>query len=165
MIVISDATPLISLMKADCLDILQSIFDRVMIPEAVYNELTSNKTYREEAELIAKADFINVVQLVEKCIANTFQQKTGLDRGESEAIVYADEQNADILLMDEAAGRKVAMNMGLTITGSIGILIKGYRQKLLTRDELETAINDIRLSNRHISENLLNMALNMADTF
>ena len=165
MIVVSDTTPLITLMKARKLQLLHLLFGEVLVPDAVYQELTSNQAYQNESELIRSSAFIRVVSVRDRQAVTLIRRATGLDKGESEAIVYADEQNADILLMDEAAGRKVAMNMGLTITGSIGILIKGYRQKLLTRDELETAINDIRLSNRHISENLLNMALNMADTF
>ena len=42
MIVVSDTTPLITLMKAGNLDILQSLFGEVILPEAVFSEVTEN---------------------------------------------------------------------------------------------------------------------------
>lgn len=49
MIVVSDTTPLITLMKADRLHILQAMFGEVLIPEAVFSEVTANQSFREEA--------------------------------------------------------------------------------------------------------------------
>ena len=40
MIVVSDTTPLISLLKINQLDLLEKLFGEVLIPEAVFNELT-----------------------------------------------------------------------------------------------------------------------------
>ena len=54
MLVVSDTTPIISLMKDNRLGILKDLFKEIIIPEAVYNELTSNPNFPEEAETIKK---------------------------------------------------------------------------------------------------------------
>ena len=61
--------------------------------------------------------------------------------------------------MDEAAGRRVAKNMGLPMAGSVGILIRAHRSGWLTREETEEAFEIIRGSTRRISEALLRSAL------
>ncbi len=159
MIVISDSTPLITLMKADRLDLLKSLFGEVLLPEAVFAEVTSNEAFRDEADLIRGSDYIKVVKVADPDRVAFLQRVTGLDRGESEAIVYADESKADLLLMDEAAGRKVAQNMKLPMTGSVGILVRAYQGGMLTEEEIVTAFDRIRESNRHISEKLIQSAL------
>ena len=52
MIVVSDSTPMITLMKAMHLDILHNLFGEVEIPEAVFEELTTNIEFKDEADLI-----------------------------------------------------------------------------------------------------------------
>ena len=150
-------------MKARQLQLLHTLFGEVLIPAAVYRELTSNRAFQSEIDLIESSAFIKTVSVRDQEAVTLIRRATGLDRGESEAIVYADEQKADILLMDEAAGRRIAKNMGLAITGSVGVLIEAYRRKLLSRDEYLNAIADIRSANRHISEKLLALAVSMAD--
>lgn len=49
MIVVSDTTPLISLMKVSLLDLLKTLFGEILIPEAVFRELTTNENFHEEA--------------------------------------------------------------------------------------------------------------------
>ncbi len=159
MIVVSDSTPLITLMKAGRLDILKSLFGEVLLPEAVFSEVTSNYSYRDEADIIRGSAFIKVVKVTNLDRVAFLQRVTGLDRGESEAIIFADESKADLLLMDEAAGRKVAHNMSLRMTGSVGVLLRAYQTGLLSADEIDNAFVRIRESNRHISENLLRSAL------
>ena len=161
MIVISDSTPLITLMKAAKLNILQGLFGEVRIPAAVFTELTSNKAFREEAELIENSDFIRVVRVENDERVAFLQRATGLDRGESEAIVYADEVKADLLLMDERAGRRVAQNMDLPMTGSVGILVKAFQVGLMTEQEAEAAFQRIRNTNRRVSDRLIQDALDI----
>ena len=61
MIVVSDTTPLITLMKASRLELLEKLFGTVHIPKAVFDELTCNAAFAEEADLIRSSPFIQVV--------------------------------------------------------------------------------------------------------
>lgn len=159
MIVVSDTTPLITLMKAGRLSVLHSLFGEVCIPEAVFSEAAGNETFKDEADLIRNSEYIRVVKVRDQRQVVFLQRATGLDIGESEAIVYADEIKADLLLMDEAVGRKVAQNMNLPITGSVGILIRAFKSGIITADEADDAFASIKNANRHISETLINKAL------
>lgn len=158
MIVVSDSGPLISLMKATQLDLLHGLYGEVLIPEAVYSELTSNERYGEEAEKVKSSSFIRIVAVNERKSVDILRRATGLDLGESEAIVYADDNKADILLMEEEAGRKVAKSMGIRVRGSIGILLLGFDKKILSAQDVDDAINRMRQSNRRISEKLYQYA-------
>ena len=151
MIVIADTTPLISLMKANCLDILQSIFGKVIIPEAVYDELTSNTNYPKESLMIKSSSYISRESVMNHQSVDDLMGKTGLDIGESEAIVMVKEKNADLLLIDEYRGRQAAKEMGIAVVGTIGLLLRAYDQKLLKATEVWNAVeiiiqNDIRIS-------------------
>ncbi|MBQ9419669.1 MAG: DUF3368 domain-containing protein [Synergistaceae bacterium] len=161
MIVVSDTTPLITLMKVGRLNILHNLFGEVRLPEAVFSEATGNESFKNEANIIRNSEYIRVVKVRDKRQVEFLQRVTGLDIGESEAIIYADEVQADLLLMDEAAGRRVAQNMSLPITGTIGVLIRAFKSGIITADEADDTFARIKKANRHISEELLNKALQM----
>ena len=125
MIVISDTTPIISLLKINRLDLLEKSFGEVLIPNAVYAELTADSRFIEEARTLKKASYIKSVSVSNPEAVRILRVATGLDQGESEAIVLTDERKADILLMDEAKGR--------TISGKMGIIGERHYQTLLDR--------------------------------
>lgn len=81
MIVVSDTTPLISLMKAARLEVLEKLYNEIMIPEAVYSELTTNDKYAEEAEEIRECAFIRVVAVGERKAVEVLRKVSGLDLG------------------------------------------------------------------------------------
>ena len=161
MIVVSDTTPLISLMKAGQLNVLHKLFGDILIPQAVFDELTGNLRFRQEAEMIENDRHIHVVAVEERKLVALLQRTTGLDLGESEAIVYADDNHADFLLMDENAGRKVAKTMGLRIMGTVGVLVNACHDKYMTAEEVESAFDRLRKANRHISERIIQDALEL----
>ena len=112
MIVVSDTTPLISLLKISRLDLLEKLFGEVLIPSAVFNELTTDERFQLEANQIRQEKFIVVKEVNNLESVSILKRATGLDQGESEAIVLTDELNAELLLMDEAKGRNVSSQMG-----------------------------------------------------
>ncbi|MFQ9961348.1 MAG: DNA-binding protein [Roseburia inulinivorans] len=95
MIVVSDTTPLISLLKVGHLDLLDKYFGEVQIPQAVFDELTSNKRFALEAEEIRNCPYIRVVQIEDDKSVDIIRRVTGLDLGESEAIILTDNLHSD----------------------------------------------------------------------
>jgi predicted nucleic acid-binding protein len=59
----------------------------------------------------------------------------GLDRGEWEAIELAKELQANLLLIDEQSGVRVARELGFTVTGTLGVLVEAARSDLISIDE------------------------------
>lgn len=163
MIVVSDTTPIISPLKINQLDLLQKLFQEVLIPRAVFEELTVNQVFKEEVKKVRECSFIRVVSVNQESSVKLLQRVTGLDRGESEAIIYMDENQGRILLMDEAKGRQVARQMGLKIMGTLGILLESYNEELLNREEVITCLDIMRKSGRHISETLYRQLIEKMD--
>ncbi len=159
MIVIADTTPIISLLKIERLSLLQQLFGEVFIPDAVYAELTSDKRFTDEAYAVASASYMKPVSVSNPGAVRILRMAEGLDQGESEAIVLTDELKADVLLMDEAKGRAVSGRMGITVMGTVGILVSAYEDGLITSEEARTCIDGLQKSGRHIGERHYRMLL------
>ena len=115
--VISDSSPLIFLSALGLLDILRIEFGEVLIPEAVYREVTANNL--KGSGEVQDADWIRVVPIENM---GSLYLLPSLDVGEREAIFLASEQNADLLLIDDLAGRRAAMMYEINIMGTLGFL-------------------------------------------
>lgn len=117
MIVISDASPITSLLQVGQCDLLESIFGDDLIPPAVDLEL---RRFHD-----ALPRFIRVREAGDKQVAASLELHLG--RGEAEAIALAMELQADFLLMDETLGRAAAENRGLKVIGLLGVLLLGKK--------------------------------------
>jgi len=149
-IVISDTTALIILAKSDAFSLLSNLFQKIYIPQAVYDELMFKDdivNYR-----IKKFDRIEVKPVSD--IVTLERIKTlKIDKGEVEAISLALELNL-MLIIDERKGRKIALNQGLKIVGVLGILIENYRQNFLTLDEVKLNFLLFKEQGLRVSEQL-----------
>jgi len=158
MIIVSDTTPLISLMKIGQLGLLEKFAGSVAIPFAVFQELISNPKFSEEAELIINATFLTAHSVKSTELLKKLREETNLDLGESEAIILAQELGADTLLVDEMKGRKVATRLGIHITGTIGLLVLAYREGLLSKSEAENSLKQLKETNLRLSDSLIDGA-------
>lgn len=156
MIVVSDTTPIISLLKINRLKLLEQLYGSVFIPKAVFDELTSNEIYRTDTEIITQSKFIECREIINKQALHVLQAITSLDLGESEAIILAQEVNADVLLMDESKGRKIAQKLNIPLSGALGILIDCFDANLLTASEVSECLDILQNSGRRISGHLIN---------
>jgi predicted nucleic acid-binding protein len=133
MIVISDTSPINYLVLIGEIDLLTTLYGEIIIPPIVFNELTADGSPIEVKNWLAnKPDWL-VVKSTEFEPSKTF---FGLDAGESEAIQLAKELKADLLIMDEKQGRKIAKEQGLKIVGVIGILASAIKQNIIDADEI-----------------------------
>ena len=123
MIVVGDASVFIALERIGEQDLLRRVYGQVHVPDAVWREVFLS----EAGDSVATAPDWIVRHTVELRAAAGLWPET-LDEGESEAILLARELPADLLLLDEAAGRSVSRRLGLNVTGVLGLLIEAKRQ-------------------------------------
>lgn len=97
MIVVSDTTPILSLLKAGRLELLKNLYQTVVIPKAVYDELTTNTDYQNEREEIEQCAFLVVEKVYHQDSVSALRNATGLDCGESEALLlYMEKSGGEI---------------------------------------------------------------------
>jgi len=100
--------------------------------------------------------------VVQYRVVEQLQNEARLDIGESEAIAFAIELGAELLLIDERRGRAEATRLGVRITRLLGILIEAKHQKLITAVKpLMDAL--IATSEFRVSPALYNQILEMVD--
>jgi predicted nucleic acid-binding protein len=121
MIVVSDTSCVSNLLTIGKPDLLANLFGEVIIPPAVEREL---RRFHSAIPAFLKV----VVPTREELLARLSRE---LHAGEAEAICVACELKADRLLIDEKAGRSVALREGLAIIGVVGVLLAAKQKGLL----------------------------------
>ena len=160
MIIISNTTPIITLLKVHKLEILKELFKEVYISKGVYDELVINNSFLDEAKVIRECNFIKVTSINNEFAVRLLQKNLGLDIGESESIVLCDELKGNMLIIDERKGRAVAKSMAIDLTGTLGILLRAKEQGIINKIKplLDKMIEkDIRISAK-LYEDILKMA-------
>lgn len=131
MIVVSDTSPIRALAFLEALAVLEKLFGTVVVPPAVDHELRSpaRPARGESPPDLSLYPFIEVRSPVGQ--GRVAELTEELDRGESEAIVLAHELGCPAILIDEMAGREVAVRQGLVPLGTAGILLRAKHAGVL----------------------------------
>ena len=149
--IVSNASPLIVLLKINKLLILKKLFEKIVIPDAVYKEITAkehdklvfDKLKWIETTSVKKTEMIN---LLEKLI----------NKGEAEAIIFAKELNAT-LLMDDAKARKYAKLLNIEVIGTLGLLKMAKKRGLV--QSVRKVIDDMLNEGYYIEDRLVKKIL------
>jgi predicted nucleic acid-binding protein len=160
MVVVSDTTTISNLFLIDRLYLLEELYKSIIIPEAVFDELLKLEETGWDLSPIIQSSWISIKKIKNTSLLTELLEV--LDLGEAQAIVLAQELEANLLIIDEQMGRKCAKNLNINIIGLIGILIEAKLQGVIPNvkiilEELKTK------AGFWISDNLYNMALRTVD--
>lgn len=149
MIIIADTSPVNYLVLIGEIEILPQLYGRVIIPNAVLEELSAeNAPALVEKWLLTSPEWLEI-----KSLSGVIETELAelLDDGESEAIQLAAELGADLLIIDEKLGREIAVRRGLRIVGTIGVLALAGERDLI---DVEKTIEKLEKTNFHVSSQL-----------
>jgi predicted nucleic acid-binding protein len=156
--IVINTSPLIALVAAwGNLTILQSLYQEVLVPFEVCQELLSGGANNFAVTEFAAATWlqkqpapINISPLL----------LNSLDLGEASVIQLALNQNIQTVCIDEALGRRVARLSSLSLTGSIGILLKAKQSGYPF--SMQQAIQQMLNHGIRLSNTVINFALTQA---
>jgi len=158
MTVVSNTSPLLNLALIERLHLVEVQFDEVVVPTAVWNELTAGFDGRDRIEAFRDRGGMRVVSPEPTDLRTEFERE--LDRGEAAAIAYAVDIDADWVLIDEREGRATATRHDVPVTGVVGILLRASARQEI---DLETELDALRAAGFWISDALYERALEMDD--
>ena len=158
--VIVNSTPLIALSNIGQLEILKDLYEEITIPFAVYKEVTE-KNDTASKNIQNSLSWIHVENIHSP--ENYGLYKAKLHAGEIEVMILAQETpEADLLIIDDNAARKTAKFLGLTVTGTIGVIIKAHKSGLIS--DVEILLEKLQASGFYISDQVISMILNQLNT-
>lgn len=148
--VVSDTSTLCYLILIEETRLLPALFTEIVIPPAVRDELA-----HPDAPVIVR-DWIasppGWLSIPNAPAGSEDREIQRLDPGEREAILMAEQMDADLLLLDDWQARKLARARGLSITGLIGVLAMAIEKSLVDPD---AAVERLRATTFRASDQLL----------
>lgn len=151
MIVVADSGPLHYLILLEQVDLLRRFYGQVLVPQAVASELSTSGAPGVVREWITGPPSWVEVRAVASEVVEAITDD--LDIGERSAIALAETLHADLLLIDEAAGRAEAKRRHLRVTGTLGVLRSGAEQGLVNVPDL---LERLKATSFYLDETLLN---------
>jgi len=157
--IVIDTSPLISLIAAwGDLRFLSSLYEKILVPLEVCEEIRSGGRYGFAVTEFDSAVFLKKQKSPVKISAFL---ANALDRGEASVIQLALDEKIQTVCIDETAGRRIARLSDLSVTGSVGILIRAKREGFAF--SMQTAIDRMIANGIWLSERVIKIALAHTD--
>lgn len=156
MIVVADAGPIIHLSLIGYLDLLPTLFGRVVVPRRVYDEVVKAESELAGSEELRNATWADLHE-GESGAGLSRLLESHLDSGEAAAIALALELGADLILSDDRQARLAAERLELRVRGTLGILLEARRQGKVP--ELAPLLTELRSKGVWLSDKLIEHVL------
>ena len=154
-VVVSDASPLINLARVNQFDLLATFYGQIVITEAVYEEVVVRGEGRDGSREVKEATWIDVQVPQDELAVRALAAELG--RGEASAIILAQELDAPLLIIDEVRGRRIALQLGLKVHGTLGVLTRAKREGRIV--SLRQALDLLRARGTWIDQELFDEVL------
>ncbi|MDQ1318540.1 MAG: hypothetical protein QG588_2202 [Candidatus Poribacteria bacterium] len=128
MIIVSDSGPIISFARAGYLTLLRQLFQEIIIPEAIYEEIAIIGSGKAGSKEVISGQWIKKRKIENRLKVKQLPAILGL--GEREAIILAQELNAS-LLIDDRKAREIAEENGVSCFGCLRVLKETKDKKLI----------------------------------
>lgn len=156
--VIVNSTPIILLSNINQLELLKKIYGEITIPQAVYDEVTE-KPDSACQNLKNHFDWIKIETIKNPLQKKMYQAK--LHDGEVEVMILAQEEpKADLVILDDNTAKKTARFLELTVTGTLGILVKAKQLKFI--EKIKPLMDALIGNGFFVAQNVYNMVLEQA---
>lgn len=155
--IVSNTTPIISLLKIGKLSILKDLYKSIIIPKEVFNEIENGKNKSYYINLL-EIEWIEIKEIKDKKSLSYFLD---LDKGEAETIILANEINADLVIIDEKLARYHAKHANLKVTGTLGVLLKAKRKGKIKN--IKTLLNELKEKGIWLNDKLVERVLKLAN--
>ena len=152
--IVINASPLIFLHKINRLDVLDKIFDTVYIPQAVLREIESGDV--SEAKKLLSSIPHNRLTVTNLTAVHGLLGR--LHIGEVEVIIGAIEKEIANVVLDDMYARNKAKQLKLTVTGTLGILLRAKEMKVI--GDISKDIEGLINAGMYLSEKLIERVLN-----
>jgi predicted nucleic acid-binding protein len=160
--VVSNATPLIYLAKANKLSLLQTMVKQVFIPEAVYREVVSEGKRLGEKDAYRVEKAINEGWILVQSAKIIYPVEISIHPGEVEVISLAKEKGIEAVLMDDVKARAASEMAGLRPIGTLWLMLKAVNSHMLDFDEFLSVLEDIIQSGFYLKEEVYLKAVRKA---
>lgn len=152
--VIVNSSPIIALSMIHQIELLWKLFDEVIVPEGVFNEISvsagKNNYGKTELEAALKEHKIRMYSVKDKALVSKLIGK--LHRGEIEVIVGGREQHANFVIIDEITARNMADAFSLVPIGTVGILRLAKKQGII--EIIKSYLDELRRKSFRISDKI-----------
>lgn len=152
MVAVFDSSPLIFLSKLGVIEPAISLFNKAIVPHFVKDEISGRDDEAFSAlEKLIETGSIEIVNAKSSRFVNALRRRLG--KGESEAIVVALDSEAEFAILDDRVARLIAIQLGLSVKGTLGIIKRLMELGKFKRD-LKDLYEDLRNMGFRVKENL-----------